>query len=125
MPVPWTAEEQARIEAGIALHPVGSGRCAALARIVFAVGVDRDDATQGRQIVPTSAARYVVPKVSPTPRWGSHTFVDTHAHSVDALTGATGCPSSAYLPVHWEYPEALCIRDVEVQDVDPGIQEAL
>lgn len=125
MPVPWTAEQHARVEAGIACYPVASGRCAALARIVFAVGVDSDDATRGRQIVPRSAARYVVPKFSPTPRWGSHTFVETHEHAVDALTGSAGSPSDAYLQAHWEYPDALHVRDVDVHAVDPGIQDAL
>lgn len=125
MAVPWNEDERARVEEGIRQHPVPSGRCAALARVVFMVGQERDAATRGRQVRPPrmSAARFVVPKVPHPPQWVSHTFVETHAHAVDALTGASGCPAAAYLETHWEYPDHLEVHDVDVETVDPGIQD--
>ena len=71
----------------------------------------------------TSAARFVVPKITQPPRWGSHTFVEAHGHAIDALTGADGCSATAYLATHWEYPDHLEIHDVDVGAVDAGIQD--
>ena len=57
------------------------------------------------------------------PRWGSHTFTETHHHAVDALNGNAGCVVDDYLATHWEYEDLLAVRTVDVDDVDPGIQE--
>ncbi len=125
MAVDWNESERATVEDGIRRFPVASGRCAALARVVFAVGQERDAATRGRQVRPSkkSAARFVVPKVPHPPRWGSHTFVEAHEHAVDALTGADGCSAPAYLETHWQYADHLEVHDVDVDAVDPGIQD--
>jgi hypothetical protein len=125
MAIEWTENERATVEDGIRRYPVESGRCAALARVVFAVGRERDAATRGLQVHPLkkSAARFVVPKVAHPPRWGSHTFVEAHERAVDALTGAEGCPAPAYLATHWEYADHLEVHEVDVDAVDPGIQE--
>ncbi|MBK8213704.1 MAG: hypothetical protein IPK71_08135 [Myxococcales bacterium] len=123
MSVDWNDDERSEVEGAIKRFPVESGKCAALARVVARVGISRDPSTRGRQIKPRGAARFVVPKHSDPPRWVSHTFVDTHRHVVDALTGASGCPSASYLATHWEYADALTVQDVDVEMVDPGIQE--
>jgi hypothetical protein len=122
--VDWTETERAAIDDGLTRFPVTSGKCAALARIVHGEGAKRDNSTKGRQITPANAARFVVPKHSSAPRWFSHTFVETHRHSVDALTGINGCPVDAYLATHWSYIECLRVVDVDVATVDPGIQGA-
>ena len=125
MAVGWNERERATVEDGVSRHPVASGRCAALARVVFAVGWQRDPATRGRQVRPPkrSAARFVVPKVPHPPRWGTHTFVESHHHAVDALTGADGCSALAYLDTHWEYADHLEVHHVDVDAVDPGIED--
>lgn len=122
--VDWTAPERTVVEDGLARFPISSGRCAALARVVHGVGSKRDKTTKGRQITPKSAARFVVPKCDVPPKWWSHTYVDTHQHSVDALTGVNGCPRDDYLETHWTYCECLRVADVDVSSVDTGIQEA-
>jgi hypothetical protein len=124
MSIDWTKEERVDVAQAIAEHPIGSGRCAALARVVFKTGAARDPNTKGRQVRPprTSAARYVVPKVPHPPQWCSHTLVDTHAHSVDALTGPDGCEKASYLEQYWEYPEYLEVIDVDVFGIDRGIE---
>ena len=111
------------MDEAIKKHPIHSGRCAALARVVVAVGRDRDENARGRQIKPHSAARFVVPKGPLQPKWHSHTFGEAHQHAVDALTGTEGCSSEDYLRQHWEYPEYLEVRDVDVESIDPGIQD--
>lgn len=123
MGVEWSDEERRQVEDAIQRFPVSSGRCAALARVVSKVGLIRDPQTRGRHVSPASAARFVVPKVPHPPRWASHTFVETHAHAVDALTGADGYTAGNYLASFWEYPDALEVRTVDVDTVDPGIQE--
>jgi len=125
MAVGWNDNERARVEDGIRQHPVTSGRCAALARVVYAVGHERDPTTRGRQVRPPtkSAARFIVPKVPHPPRWGSHTFVEAHAHAIDVLTGVEGCPAPRYLETHWEYADHLEVHDVDVDAVDRGIED--
>lgn len=125
MAIDWRGNERDRVDDGIRRHPVASGRCAALARVVFAVGRERDETTRGRQIRPQkrSAARFVVPKVHQPPRWYSHTLVETHGHAIDAITGTDGCSAEIYLATHWEYCEQLEVHDVDVDTIDPGIQD--
>ena len=125
MGVEWSDEERRQVEEAIQRFPVSSGMCAALARVVSKVGLIRDTQTRGRHVSPArhTAARFVVPKLPHPPLWASHTFVETHAHSVDALTGADGCVAGDYLTSFWEYPDALEVRTVDVDTVDPGIQE--
>lgn len=122
MAIDWTADERPRVETAVAAHPVKSGRCAALARVVFAVGCERDAETVGRHVRPRGAARFVVPKHPDARLWWSHTFVETHGHAVDALTGAGGHPADAYRAEFWEFPETLSWSEVDVSTIDPGIQ---
>jgi hypothetical protein len=119
----WSAIEQGEIERGIARHPVESGRCAALARVVYAVAQPGDPDAGGLQVLPKSAARFVVPKHDPKPRWGSHTLVETRRHCVDALTGASGTLTGTYLSEHWEYVEHIHMVSVDVFAVDVGIED--
>ncbi|MCC6525919.1 MAG: hypothetical protein IT373_24945 [Polyangiaceae bacterium] len=124
MAVTWEPQERAEIEVGIRRHPLASGRCAALARVVYRVGKPRDEATRGRQVRPLrrSAARYVVPRTPHPPLWGSHTLTETQEHGVDGLTGVEGCAASEYLARHWLYAEALEVHDVDVFSVDQNIE---
>lgn len=125
MPVNWTDEERSDVDLAIARHPLESGRCAALARAVFAVGVRRDERTAGRQVRPRhSAARFVLPRKPLRRHWGTHTFAETHRHAVDALTKTDGCPADEYLGAHWQYPDALAIYEVDLETIDPGIEDA-
>ncbi len=122
MSVDWTAAERSEVEAAIERYPIESARCAALARVVSVVGQRRDARTRGWQLRPRGAARYVVPRVPNPPVWFSHTFVETHGHAVDALTGADGCERPHYLVAHWQHPEVLAEHPVDVSEVDPGIE---
>lgn len=54
--------------------------------------------------------------------WASHTYVETHEHAVDALTGADGHEPAGYLAKYFRYAEVLETVDVDVYQVDPGIQ---
>jgi hypothetical protein len=121
--VDWKPEERARVEQAIARNPVDSGRCAVLARRVLSIGLERDPSSCARHIRPRTAARYVVPKLDPSPRWGSHTYAEVHAHGVDALTGAPGTAAAAYLEQHWKYAELLVVEEVDADKIDPGLQE--
>lgn len=125
MAVEWTKAERTQVDEAMRRYPVASGLCAALARAVYRTGTERDSTTRARQVRPpkNSAARYVVPKLNEPPRWVSHTFVETHAHAVDALTGPDGCARESYVETHWEYADHLEIHDVDVESVDPGIQD--
>jgi hypothetical protein len=123
MSVAWEPAERAEVETAVARFPLQSGRCAALARAVASVGRRRDEKTRGKQIKPVGAARFVVPKEPLERQWYSHTFAETHAHAVDALTGADGCASGDYLATHWEFPTHLRVTELDLTTVDPGIQE--
>lgn len=123
MAAPWTSDERDEIVAAIDQHPVASGRCAALARIVFEVGRRRDEDTRGCQVRPRNRARYVLPKHPAVPRWHTHTYAEAHCHAVDAMTGAEGCDPSVYLERHFHYANALEVVEVDVHQVDPGIED--
>jgi len=96
--------------------------CAPLARVVFEVAKPRDAAATGLQVRPRGPARYILTKHAMVPVWYSHTLVRTQAHHVDALTGVEGCIAGTYFDLHWRYPEALEAIEVNVADVDPGVQ---
>lgn len=122
MTIEWAGDDRAKLEAGMGQHPASSGRCAALARIVYRVALPHDQRTQGCQVRPKGAARFVVPKFPHAPYWASHTFIDTRAHAVDALTGVEGCLSETYLQEFWQHPDYLTVHDVDVHSVDVGIE---
>lgn len=123
MAIDWDEKRRALISTAMARFPVSSGRCAALARVVFEASKDDDPDTEGLQVVPRNAARYVVPKHPEKPRWFSHTLVQTKLHRVDALTGVDGCPAPGYLERHWEYPDALDLKRVDLYAIDPDIED--
>ncbi|MFO0763010.1 MAG: hypothetical protein U0359_41625 [Byssovorax sp.] len=122
MTIAWEPDDQRRIEAGIERYPAESNRCAALARIVYAVAQPRDERTRGIQITP-SAAPWLVLRKPLRRQWGSHTLIETQEHRVDALTGAGGCPAAEYLEAHFKFAQALIVRDVDVNTVDPWIEQ--
>ncbi len=123
MAVEWTSDEREEVEAAMGRFPAESGYCAALARVVHRVGRARDEASRGLQVRPKAPARFVQPKRQLPSVWYSHTFVETHAHAVDALTGVDGYESTRYLIEFWRFPDALEIIDVDVEFVDPAIQD--
>ena len=122
MTIAWEPDEQGQIEAGIARYPAESNRCAALARIVYAVAQPKDERTRGIQITPNAAPWLVLRKPLPK-KWGSHTLVETQEHRVDALTGAGGCPAPDYLEAHFKHAAALLVRDVDVSTIDTWIEQ--
>ena len=124
MSIDWSAGERTQITGALARFPIESGRFAALARVVYQVAQPRDSETHGLLVLPVGAARFVVPKHVPRPRWGSHTLVETMQHRVDALTGVEGTSTGSYLSEHWEYPECLRVTQIDVFSVDPGIEDA-
>jgi hypothetical protein len=50
MGVNWREEERVIVERGMADHSIESGRCAALARVVYRVAKPNDPSTQGIHI---------------------------------------------------------------------------
>lgn len=121
MAVGWTDAERAEVEQGLLTHPIESGRCAALARLIAQVAIAGGREVSGHQVRPV-AGRYVVPKHPNPPQWASHTFAGTEAHAVDVLTSSTGTLRDRYLAQHWEHPEYLALVDVDLEEVDRGIQ---
>lgn len=57
------------------------------------------------------------------PYWFSHTLVETRNHDVDALTGPEGHAAEAYLERYWHFHEQLDVREVDVETIDPGIED--
>ena len=123
MSVRWRPEDRSIVEAGILDHPARSGRCAALARIVYRVAKPHDPSARGLHVRPRSAARFVLHKPSGLPAWGSHTLTETQTHAVDALTGADGHPTEGYLVACFHFPNRIILEPIDVFSVDPGIQE--
>lgn len=122
MAIPWKKAELRAVEQGIAKHPIASGRCAALARIIQRIAVTTDPAAHGIQLRPRGAARFLVPKLPHVPTWYSHTLVKTLQHKVDAITGAHGHAAGEYLEHYWEYHQNIEVICVDVEMVDPGIE---
>ena len=102
--------------------PAESGKCAALARAVLLVAKPLDSEACGLQVVPKNSAVYILPKHPRIRCWYAHTLIRAVSHHVDALTGVEGCAKETYLEDHWNYPDALEIRPVDVATIDPGIQ---
>lgn len=122
MSLDWTKEERLTLERGIADHGIHTGRCAAFARIAHAVARPRDEGARGIQIRPAPGARFLVPKVSRIPYWGSHTYVETRAHAVDAITGPDGYAAEKFLLDHWEYSSSIRKIEANPAMIDQGIQ---
>lgn len=123
MSIDWTDTERLRVEQGIADHPIDSGRCAALARVVHGVAKPRDPDVRGVQIRPRMPARWLVPKHPHVPYWFSHTLVETQEHDVDALTGPDGHRADAYLETYWHFHARIDARTVDLATIDPGIED--
>jgi hypothetical protein len=119
----WTPEERTQVEAGIARYPAESGRCAALARIIYRLALPKDKQTRGIQLSGAHQARWLILKRDRPRQWKTHTLVETARHDADALTGPDGCPTEQYLERHFQFPEAIAVRDVDVFTVDPWIEE--
>ena len=119
----WTEGERTQVEEGMRTHPIESGKCAALARLVAAVASGGGRTTSGHQVRPLTG-RFIVPKHAAPPCWASHTFARTEDHEVDVLTTGTGTPRALYLETHWEHADFLTVVDVDLLQVDPGIQQA-
>jgi hypothetical protein len=122
--VDWTDEERDVVEGGIAKHGLHTGRCAALARIVYSVAKPRDPYAHGVYVQPQAGAVWLVPKAnSRIPYWGSHTYVETQEHAVDAIVGADGYPAGQFVRDHWEFADSMRISAVDPATVDVGIQD--
>lgn len=93
-------------------------------RIVYSVAKPRDPYAHGVHVQPQAGAVWLVPKAdSRIPYWGSHTYVETQEHAVDAITGADGYPAGQFLRDHWEFVDTLRVSSVDPATVDAGIQE--
>lgn len=123
MAIDWNDEERAVVEQGINDHGIRSGRCTALARIVFRVALPRDPETRGVHLKPKAPVRRLVSKKDGIPLWFSHTLVETQAHRVDAITGADGYPSEQYLDQCWHDHHTFEVLEIDVSTIDPGIQD--
>lgn len=124
MGVNWTDDERQVVEIGIARHGIQSGRCAALARVVYRVAKPRDPHAHGVQLRPPEGAAWLVPKDHDRiPVWGSHVYVETQGHAVDAIAGPDGYPADAFVQDHWEWHDTLRVTDVDPETVDAGIQD--
>lgn len=86
----WKTDERDKINGALRRFSAESGKCAALARVVFSVAKRGDLAATGIQVRPRGSARYIQTKHPRVYYWHSHTLVRTRAHHVDALTGRTG-----------------------------------
>ena len=124
MAIDWTERERAIIVQGIANHGLRTGRCAALARIVYGIAKPRDPNTRGLHLRPAPGARWLVPKAPHVPYWGSHTYVETENHAVDAIAGPDGHSAECFLQDHWEFWKTMRVSEVDVATIDPGIQDA-
>jgi hypothetical protein len=121
--ISWTKQERDTVEQGMTDHPLNSGRCAALARVVYKVASVKDPEAHGVQIRPKRGARYLVPKPPHVPYWFSHTLVETQGHDIDAITGPDGHDAQEYLEQYWHFHETLDVRSVDVETIDPGIED--
>lgn len=123
MAIDWTDEEREKVEGGIAKHGIQTGRCAALARVVYPVAQQRDPKARALRMRPPKGATWLVPKASRIPHWKAHVYVETREHAVDAVTRSDGySPASTYVKDHWDFAEVMRVEEVDPATVDPGIQ---
>lgn len=116
-------EDTATIESAMARFHSRSGMCAALARVVKPLATARFGSARGVQISPEEGAVYLVPAdPARTPFWGTHVYVETAAHAVDALTGKAGHETATYRQSFWLYSETHRVREVDPETIDVGIQ---
>lgn len=124
MPVDWTDEERREIEESIQKYHIRSGMCAALARVVHRVATGGARDARGVQLRCKKAVRYLVPKKPHVPCWGAHTYVETRAHAVDAVTGPHGYEAASYVGDHWHWDDRFYEQvEIDVTTVDPGIED--
>lgn len=67
--IPWKKAQLRAVNDGLKKHPLTSGRCAALARIIHKIAISTDPNTHGIQLRPPGAARFLVPKRADIPKW--------------------------------------------------------
>jgi hypothetical protein len=123
--VEWTESERREIADGIRKYDIRSGMCAALARIVHRVAKTGARDARGLQLRCKKAVRFLVPRKPHIPHWGSHTYVETGEHAVDAVTGPEGYEAASYVNDHWHWNEKFYEQiEVDVAAVDPGIEDS-
>lgn len=125
MALDWPQEQEDRIRALIVSYPPESHRCEALAARLILEARGSDAGARPIEVVPgPHGGRFVVPKY-PLPRaWYRHVAARTRSHELDALTGAHGCESHQYLLEFWEYPDALVVRECELQELEDIEEDA-
>ena len=124
VPIGWSPEERAEVEAGIVRYPAESPHCAALARIIHRLAMPKDERTRGIQLSQSGDGNpWLVLKRGHPRRWWTHTLVETVGHDADALTGADGCPSQQYLERHFQFHEGIVVREIDVLTVDTWIEQ--
>lgn len=106
MAIGWSDEQRERVVHILVEYPVASGRCETVAWSILPIAKERDVAAEVWELRP-SEGRYIVPKMEPPKPWFHHLTVEVEAHCVDALTGSSGEPRSAYLENHWTDIEAI------------------
>lgn len=121
MSVIWPAEQRGVVEEGMAKHPVSSGRCAALARVVQVAAGDAELAHEGLFLQPKWPAPYL-PTKHGTLAWHHHVVSVVETDCVDAFTGADGFARAEYL--HQFFDDVAYIEQsrVDVSTIDPNIE---
>lgn len=115
MPLDWTLRQRAKVETVFAQHPVESKRCMEAARGVLPVAQQRDLHARARVL---RSDGLVLPREGP-PWFHHHVATLTRSHDLDAFTGADGCPDEEYLERHWQFPDVLEWKDIDIMTEEP------
>jgi len=110
MSIPWSPAQQKKVSQVLATHPAESNRCDEAAKEILPTARELDAEARARKLLPREG-RYVVTRRPLARRWFFHVAVHVQEHVVDALTGADGTPTDAYLQMHWMHADCLAWED--------------
>lgn len=121
MAIRWNRMQFREVTAALQQFPAHSDKCAAAARRILPIARQLRDDARGIQLSPIDGAPYLLP-IKGSRKFYHHIVVEVVSHRVDALTGASGHPSSSYLATFFQYPDGIAETSIDVDSIDPGIQ---
>jgi hypothetical protein len=122
MTIGWNPDQRTRVIDALRKFPYDTDRCAAAARLILPVAREVDEGAGGLMITGLDGAPFILSESPKRRSFSHHVLVEADRHRVDAFTGEDGHDAGSYLQKFWQYPESLCVEDIDVYRIDVGIQ---
>jgi len=123
MAIGWDKRQREIVSDAFRRFPWTENRCAAAARAIFPVAVEVDARSRGLLLNAPHGARFIISKPPKKRYFDHHVLIEAQQHRVDAFTGEDGHDAASYVDTFWDFGHTLAVTEVDVQGVDPGIEQ--